>query len=121
MSAHGLPEKIVEAGDPYRWQIERMGAALATRLPRDWEVIGCFQSRVGPMTWIGPSTEEIVRQASQARRNIIIAPIAFVSEHVETLVELDIEYCALAKKGGASSYIRVPALGTYPNFIALLA
>lgn len=121
MSAHGLPEKIVAAGDPYKWQIETMGAALAARLPRDWEIIGCFQSRVGPLKWIGPSTDEIVRRISEAGRNIIIAPIAFVSEHVETLVELDIEYRELAEKSGAASYTRVPALSTYPKFIALLA
>ena len=121
MSAHGLPEKIVAAGDPYQWQIERMGGQIAAKLPTDWEIIGCYQSRVGPMKWIGPSTEDMVRETASCGRHLIVAPIAFVSEHIETLVELDIEYKKLAMATGARGYTRIPALGTDQGFIAMLA
>jgi len=121
MSAHGLPEKIVEEGDPYQWQCEQLGAKLAERLPKDWEVIGCYQSRVGPLKWIGPATEDEIEKASKACRNILIAPIAFVSEHIETLVELGIEYREIAEEHGAASYTTVPALGTDEAFISYLS
>jgi ferrochelatase len=120
MSAHGLPEKIVEAGDPYQWQCELMGGMLAARLPADWEVIGCYQSRVGPLKWIGPSTEDEIETAAKAGRHILVAPIAFVSEHIETLVELGEEYREIAEEAGAASYTRVEALGVNASFIQTL-
>ncbi|USQ96027.1 ferrochelatase [Caulobacter sp. RL271] len=120
-SAHGLPEKVILAGDPYQKQIEATAAAVAARLPAglDWTV--CYQSRVGPMKWIGPSTDEEIRRAGADGKGVIVTPIAFVSEHVETLVELDHEYAELAKTVGVAPYIRVPALGVAPEFIAGLA
>jgi ferrochelatase len=120
-SAHGLPEKVILGGDPYQKQIEATAAAVAARLPAglDWTV--CYQSRVGPMKWIGPSTEEEIRRAGSEGRGVLVTPIAFVSEHVETLVELDHEYAELAKEVGVAPYIRVPALGVAPEFIAGLA
>jgi protoporphyrin/coproporphyrin ferrochelatase len=120
LSAHGLPEKIVEAGDPYQWQCETLVAMIAARVPQDWEVVGCYQSRVGPLKWIGPSTDLEVERTSKEKRNILIAPIAFVSEHIETLVELGEEYKLLAEQHGAASYTRVEALGTHPGFIRTL-
>jgi ferrochelatase len=110
-SAHGLPEKVVKAGDPYQVQVEATAAAIAARLPQlpDWQV--CYQSRVGPMKWIGPSTEQAIGQAKADGKGVLIAPIAFVSEHVETLVELDHEYAALAARIGLSPYLRAPAVG----------
>lgn len=121
MSAHGLPEKIVEAGDPYAWQCEQMGAKLAARMPNDWEITGCYQSRVGPLKWIGPATEDEIEKAAKAGRNILIAPVAFVSEHIETLVELGEEYREVAEEHGAKSYSTVPALGIDKTFIGLLS
>ena len=76
-----------------------------------------YQSRVGPLKWIGPSTDEIIIKYSKEKKGIVIVPVAFVSEHSETLVELDIEYKKLAEKNGCSFYKRVPALGVEENFI----
>jgi len=120
-SAHGLPKKIVEAGDPYQWQVEQTAAAVAKQLPElpDWQI--CYQSRVGPLEWIGPSTEAAIEQAAVDGRNILLTPIAFVSEHIETLVELDEEYAELAEENGVDTYVRVPALGEDPIFIESLA
>ncbi|MFN0043850.1 MAG: ferrochelatase [Alphaproteobacteria bacterium] len=121
-SAHGLPEKVIEGGDPYQWQIERTSEEIANRLglaAGDWVV--CYQSRVGPLKWIGPSTEEEIRRAAQDRVPIVIAPIAFVSEHSETLVELDEEYRHLAKEVGVPAFARVPAVAAHEKFIAGLA
>lgn len=117
-SAHGLPEKVISGGDPYQWQVEQTAAAVADAVgdpALDWRV--CYQSRVGPLTWIGPSTEAEIMAAGRERRSLVIVPIAFVSEHSETLVELDIEYRALAHRHGVADYVRVPALGTADPFI----
>ncbi len=117
-SAHGLPKKVVEGGDPYQRQVERTCAAVAKEIGvegLDW--VTCYQSRVGPLEWIGPSTDDEIERAGRDGRKIVLAPIAFVSEHSETLVELDIEYGELAKKSGVKTYIRVPAVGTHPAFI----
>lgn len=121
-SAHGLPKQIVAAGDPYADQARATVTAVAARLgldPADYTL--CFQSRVGPLEWIKPYTDDEVRQAAAAHRPIVLVPIAFVSEHSETLVELDIEYRELAERHGAPAYHRVPAVGTAPEFIAGLA
>ncbi len=120
-SAHGLPEKVILAGDPYQKQVEATAGAVAAKLPSglDWTV--CYQSRVGPMKWIGPSTDEEIRRAGTEGKGVIVTPIAFVSEHVETLVELDHEYADLAREVGVAPYLRVPALGTAQEFIAGLS
>lgn len=120
-SAHGLPQRVVDRGDPYQWQVERSAAAVRTLLPTDWDVRICYQSRVGPLKWIGPSTEEEIHQAGADGAGVLVSPIAFVSEHVETLVELDIEYAQLAKRLNLPFYLRVPALGADPRFIDALA
>lgn len=120
-SAHGLPQKVVDAGDPYQAQVEAGARAIAARLPGEWDWRVCYQSRVGPLKWLGPSTDEEVRRAGAEGKGVLIAPIAFVSEHVETLVELDHEYAELARQTGCSPYLRVPALGVEPAFIEALA
>jgi len=120
-SAHGLPQRVVDRGDPYQWQVEQSVAAVWKLLPSDWEYRICYQSRVGPMKWIGPSTEEEIHRAAADKVGVIVSPIAFVSEHVETLVELDIEYGHLAKSLQLPFYLRAPALGTHPRFIDALA
>ena len=120
-SAHGLPKRVVEAGDPYQWQVEQSVAAVIGALPGEWDTRLCYQSRVGPLEWLGPSTEAEVRNAGRDKAGVIVSPIAFVSEHVETLVELDIEYAEVAKAAGAPFYIRAPALGAALRFIDVLA
>ena len=80
-----------------------------------------YQSRVGPLKWIGPSTDDVIIENSLIGKKIVLVPIAFVSEHSETLVELDIEYRELADKNGCKEYIRVPALGTNTDFINALS
>lgn len=120
-SAHGLPEKVVAAGDPYQAQVEATSAAVAERLGHGWDWRVCYQSRVGPLKWLGPSIPEAIEQAAREGRGVVVAPIAFVSEHVETLVELDHDYAKLAKEKGCPFYVRVPALGTEPLFIEALA
>lgn len=120
-SAHGLPKKIVDAGDPYQWQVEQTVAAVAKQLPEfpDYQI--CYQSRVGPLEWIGPSTDKAIHQAAEDGKSILLTPIAFVSEHIETLVELDEEYAEIAEKLGIKTYVRVPALGLDRVFIESLA
>jgi ferrochelatase len=121
-SAHGLPENVVKGGDPYQAQIEQSAAAIAAALAEpglDWRV--SYQSRVGPLKWIGPSTEEEIERAGHEGKALMIVPIAFVSEHSETLVELDMEYAEKATEDSVPHYARVPAVGTHPAFIAGLA
>lgn len=120
-SAHGLPEKVILAGDPYQKQIEATAAAVAARLGPGWDWKVSYQSRVGPLKWIGPSTDDEIRAASQQGLALVVTPIAFVSEHIETLVELDHEYRELAVEAGCPAYVRVPALGIAPDFIASLS
>jgi ferrochelatase len=119
LSAHGLPERTISKGDPYRWQVERTAASIVEKLGikgLDFQV--CYQSRIGPLRWIGPSTAAEIERAGREKRGVIVAPIAFVSEHSETLVELDIEYAELAARAGVADYLRVPTVGTHPKFIA---
>ena len=122
LSAHGLPKRITEGGDPYQWQVEQTAAALVEKLgikDLDWRV--CYQSRVGPLAWLEPATDAEIRCAAGEGKGIVIAPIAFVSEHSETLVELDIEYAKLAREAGVKDYIRVGTVGTRREFIDGLA
>ena len=122
LSAHGLPKKIVDDGDPYVSQVEAGAAATSAQLglkPDDWVV--SFQSRVGPLEWVKPATDAVILRAAKDKRALVVYPIAFVSEHSETLVELDIEYRHLAEQNGAAAYVRVPAVGTHPAFIGGLA
>lgn len=120
-SAHGLPKRVVDRGDPYQWQVEQTVAAVRKLLPAEWQSRICYQSRVGPMKWLAPSTEQEIRAAARDQVGVIVSPIAFVSEHVETLVELDIEYGHLAKRLKLPFYLRAPALGAAPHFIDALA
>ena len=117
-SAHGLPENKIKKGDPYQWQIEQTVKEIMSKLTNEnLDHIISYQSRVGPLKWIGPSTDEVIIKYSKEKKGIVIVPVAFVSEHSETLVELDIEYKKLAEKNGCSFYKRVPALGIEENFI----
>lgn len=121
-SAHGLPEKIIKAGDPYQYQCEESARMIAEKLEipdLDWSI--CYQSRVGPLKWIGPSTEEALELAAKSKVPVLIYPHAFVSEHVETLVEIEDEYRHLAKELGIPAFARVPTVGTAQPFIKGLA
>lgn len=120
-SAHGLPQKVVDAGDPYAAQVEATAARIAARLPEfhDWRV--CYQSRVGPLRWLSPSTDDEIRRAGAEGKGALVAPIAFVSEHVETLVELDHEYAQVAHAAGCRPYLRAQTPGVRDPFIEDLA
>jgi ferrochelatase len=120
-SAHGLPRRVVDAGDPYQAQIEATATAIAAQLPELSDRQVCYQSRVGRLVWLGPSTEEAIHAAARDGKGVLIAPIAFVSEHVETLVELDHEYAALAERLGVTPYLRARTPGTSADFIGALA
>ncbi len=117
-SAHGLPEKNIKNGDPYQWQVEQSVKAIVKNLnDKNLDWVLSYQSRVGPLKWIGPSTEDIIIENSKIGKHIVLVPIAFVSEHSETLVELDIEYKEIADANGCKNYTRVSALGTNEDFI----
>lgn len=121
LTAHGLPTRIVRAGDPYCRQIEASAAAIIAVLDRrvDWRI--CYQSRVGPLQWVGPATDDEIRHAGTEGVPLVVAPISFVSEHSETLVELDLDYRRLAEASGVPAYHRVPTVGVEPGFIRSLA
>jgi ferrochelatase len=122
LSAHGLPETVVKAGDPYQLHCEMTAKAIVAALGRpdlDWSL--CYQSRVGPMKWIGPSTDAEIRRSGQDKVPVVVAPVAFVSEHSETLVEIEIEYRKLAGDVGVPYFRRVPAVATAPSFLETLA
>lgn len=125
-SAHGLPQGVIRRGDPYQVQVEKTCAGvieilrLLVRCSRlDWRI--CYQSRVGPMKWIGPSIDDAIARLGTEGKGGIIVPISFVSEHSETLVELDQEYRAFAEQKDLAFYYRVKALGSNPVFINSLA
>ena len=121
-SAHGLPEKNIKNGDPYQWQVEQSVKKIMKEINENKiDYILSYQSRVGPLKWIGPSTEDVIVENSKKGKHLIIVPIAFVSEHSETLVELDIEYEKLARKNGCKNYIRIEALGINKYFIECLS
>jgi ferrochelatase len=121
-SAHGLPESIVQAGDPYQWQVEQTVAAVAAAMDvPELDHVVCYQSRVTPQKWIGPSTEEELKRAGADKVAVLVVPIAFVSEHSETLVELDVEYREEARAFGVPGYFRAPAQNSDAGFVAALA
>jgi ferrochelatase len=121
-SAHGLPEIIVRRGDPYQFQIEQTVAAVVRMLAvPDLEHVVCYQSRATPQQWIEPATDAEIARAAKDGVAVLAVPIAFVSEHVETLVELDVEYAELARRLGVPGYFRVPTQNADAGFIAALA
>jgi ferrochelatase len=121
-SAHGVPKSYVEAGDPYQAQIEHCVKMITKRLPEDVEAHLSYQSRVGPVEWLRPATDEKLQELGLSGvRNLVVVPISFVSEHVETLEELDIEYREVADEAGITGWRRAPALNTDKAFIDDLA
>jgi ferrochelatase len=117
-SAHGLPETIIAAGDPYQWQVEQTVRAVVAAWDQsalDWAI--CYQSRATPQRWIAPATTDEIERAARDRVALLLVPIAFVSEHSETLVELDIEYRHLADRLGVPGYFRTPTQNADAGFI----
>ena len=121
-SAHGLPESYIQRGDPYLDEIRTTVAAVTTRLGLGDRARLCFQSRVGPQRWLGPTTEEALDAvAKEGRRSVVVVPIAFTGEHIETLQEIDILYQEHAERAGITCFARARTVGTHPAFIAALA
>ncbi|HIK28408.1 MAG: ferrochelatase [Oscillatoriaceae bacterium SKW80] len=122
-SAHGVPLSYVEeAGDPYQEEIEKCAELIMKTLNRPNAYTLAYQSRVGPVEWLKPYTEDAIPAlAASGVKDLLVVPISFVSEHIETLQEIDMEYRALAEKSGIRNFHRVPALNTHPVFINDLA
>jgi len=124
-SAHGVPRSYIEAGDPYQKQIEDCVAQISAKLPsqeQGVEVHLSYQSRVGPIEWLRPYTDDVIQElGSDGVKNLVVVPVSFVSEHVETLEEIDIEYRELAEEHGIQNWRRVPALNTDSLFIEDMA
>ncbi len=127
-SAHGLPQVIVDRGDPYQFQVERTAAAILKALSRhprrdasENDTVVCFQSRATPQKWLEPSIEQEIGRAARDQVAVLVVPIAFVSDHSETLVELDVEYKEVAHKQGVPGYFRAPAQNSDGLFIGALA
>ncbi len=121
-SAHGLPKAVIARGDPYQYQVQQTVSAIVTTLQEhslDYQI--CYQSRVGPQQWIGPDIGDAICRAGALKIPVVIVPVTFVSEHVETLVELDIKYRDMARAVGVPHYIRVPTVRTHVWFVAGLA
>ena len=121
VSAHGLPKHFIDAGDPYCDHIRITMEGLLKRLPDLPHVLG-YQSRVGPVEWIGPSTDEVIRSlASDGVKDVLVIPISFVSDHVETLYEIDLLYGDQAKALGITNFQRIQSLNDFPPFLDALA
>jgi protoporphyrin/coproporphyrin ferrochelatase len=122
-SAHGVPVSYVEeAGDPYQKEIEECTTLIMQTLNRPNPHTLAYQSRVGPVEWLKPYTEDAITElADEGVKEMLVVPISFVSEHIETLQEIDIEYRELAEESGIKDFRRVPALNTHPVFIDALA
>ncbi|MEL6776924.1 MAG: ferrochelatase [Cyanobacteria bacterium J06597_16] len=122
-SAHGVPVSYVEEfGDPYQQQIEHCTDLIMQALDRPNDFTLAYQSRVGPIEWLQPYTEDAIQSLAESGVNdLVVVPISFVSEHIETLQEIDIEYRELAEEAGIKGFHRVPALDTDETFIADLA
>ncbi|MEO0736087.1 MAG: ferrochelatase [Cyanobacteria bacterium J06649_12] len=118
-SAHGVPVSYVEeAGDPYQKEMEHCVDLIMKAVDRPNDFTLAYQSRVGPVEWLQPYTEDAIEQlAEKGIDDLVVVPISFVSEHIETLQEIDIEYRELAEESGIKGFHRVPALNTYPVFI----
>jgi protoporphyrin/coproporphyrin ferrochelatase len=121
-SAHGVPLSLVRKGDPYVAEVEATVRAVRRTLPAGVEAHLAYQSRVGPMKWVEPRTEDVLRDlGARGVESVVMVPISFVTEHVETLDEMDVRLAALAREHGVRDVRRVPALGTAPDFIEALA
>jgi ferrochelatase len=121
-SAHGLPQRFVDAGDPYVAETEATVRGVLERLAVPNRHVLAYQSRTGPVRWIGPGTEEVLRGLGrEGVREVVVVPVSFVSDHIETLYELDQLFAEEARRAGIADYRRSPALNSRPPFIEALA
>src|SRR5690606_39205867 len=121
-SAHSLPMSVVNRGDAYPAEIGATTHEVMKSLGYAYEYMVSYQSEVGPVPWLGPSTESVVRAlGAKKRRNVLVVPVAFTSDHIETLHELDIEYGHLAAESGITNYKRAPALNDLDVFLDAMA
>lgn len=124
-SAHGLPQRLIKGGDPYQAQViktyKQVLKKLQEKLEKPVDSVVCYQSRVGPEKWTEPSLDTEIERASLEKMGVLIIPISFVSEHSETLVELDLAYRDMAQALGIPEYGRVPTVDCHPAFIQGLA
>jgi len=121
-SAHGLPLRYIERGDPYLDQVKKTVAAASVQLAHPGPIHLSFQSRLGPEKWLAPASEKLIDDlASKGARAMCVVPVAFVSEHVETLNEIDIQYAAVAAHAGVAEFMRAGTVRSHPSFIRCLA
>jgi ferrochelatase len=121
-SAHGLPQKFIDDGDPYVTDIETTRRGLLDRLRLPNRQLLAYQSRTGPVKWLGPGTEETLRELGrEGVRDVLVMPLSFVSDHIETLYEVDLLFADVAREAGITGYYRPAALNTSPLFIRALA
>jgi len=121
-SAHSLPMSVINRGDAYPAEIGATVHEVMKRLDYGFEYMISYQSSVGPVPWLGPSTEQVVKDlGAKGRKNVLVVGIAFTSDHIETLHELDIEYGELAHRAGIDNFKRAPALNGSPLFQDALA
>lgn len=121
-SAHSLPLSIINRGDTYPAEVGASVHEVMKRLDFAYEYMISYQSEVGPVPWLGPSTEETIKNLGrQKRQNVLVVGISFTSDHIETLSELDIEYAELAEKTGITKFRRAPALNDEPLFMDAMA
>jgi ferrochelatase len=121
-SAHSIPESYVREGDPYLDQTKKTVELIMDRLGRKNPYQLSFQSKIGPVKWLEPFTSDIITQlGKQGIHDVLVVPISFVSEHIETLYELDILFQKIANEAGVTNFRRVPALNSDPTFIRALA
>lgn len=122
VSAHGLPERFIRRGDPYVDHVRATMRGVLRRIESPPPASLCFQSRTGPVKWIGPGTEEeIARLAAAGQDAILVWPISFVSDHVETLFEVGMLFRETAESAGVRHYHVVPAFNDDPRFASVLA
>ena len=119
-SAHSLPQSFIDDGDPYLAQIEETVRLVMQHFDLAYHL--AFQSRAGPVKWLEPSTDDKLRQlAASGVKNLLVIPLSFVSDHIETLHEIDIEYSKMAWELGIAKFARMPSLNSSPKFIEALA
>jgi ferrochelatase len=121
-SAHSLPLDVIDRGDSYPQEVGASVQAVVERLAVSNPYLLAYQSDVGPVRWLGPSTEQVIRRlGARGQKHVLVVPIAFTSDHIETLSELDREYGDVAHEVGISHYKRAPALNDRPRFLDALA
>ena len=122
-SAHSIPKKLVTAhGDPYPGEVEASAGAIRERLSWTGPVTLAYQSRLGPVEWLGPPTLEVIRELGRrGERQVLVVPIAFVTDHVETLQEIDQLFADEARRAGIAHFRRTPGLNDRPTFLRALA